>query len=118
MTTKSKGRKGSISPQDRIQSQPKTSELTKEMALDELRLARELTQQRLAEALQIRQSAISKLERRTDMYLSTLSKMIQAMGGKLEIRAVFPEGEVRIRHFTDLGVKERDAKERPASDSP
>jgi transcriptional regulator with XRE-family HTH domain len=72
------------------------------MSLDELREARALTQQQLAEALGVRQATISKMERRTDMYLSSLRKIIQAMGGELEIRAVFPSGLVRINQFRDL----------------
>jgi transcriptional regulator with XRE-family HTH domain len=66
-----------------------------EMALDELRAARELTQERLAETLGIKQASVSKIERRADLYVSTLARFIEAMGGELEIRAVFPEGSVR-----------------------
>jgi len=54
--------------------------MVEEMPLDELREARELTQEQLD---------VSKMERRTDMYLSTLQGIIKAMGGRLEIRAVF-----------------------------
>jgi predicted transcriptional regulator len=75
------------------------------MALEELRDALRLTQQHLAETLQVDQSAISKLERRTDMYVSTLERFIEAMGGRLEIRAVFPEGSVRITQFEKLAAK-------------
>jgi transcriptional regulator with XRE-family HTH domain len=69
------------------------------MALDELRAARELTQTHLAELFGVSQGSISRLERRTDMYVSTLAKFIEAMGGQLEIRAVFPDGSVRINQF-------------------
>jgi len=71
------------------------------MALDELRTARELTQERLAETLGIKQATVSKIERQSDMYVSTLAKFIEAMGGTLEIRARFPEGSVRIKQFSD-----------------
>jgi transcriptional regulator with XRE-family HTH domain len=74
------------------------------MALDELREARALTQEHLAERMDIGQSAVSKLERRTDMYLSTLRSIIKAMGGELEIRANFPEGSVRITQFRKLSA--------------
>ena len=47
-------------------------------------------------------SVISRIEKRTDMYVSTLGEFIRAMGGELEIRAVFPEGSVRIRRFGDI----------------
>jgi transcriptional regulator with XRE-family HTH domain len=72
-----------------------------DMALDELRTARELTQQRLAETLGIKQATVSKIERQSDMYVSTLAKFIEAMGGTLEIRACFPEGSVRIKQFSE-----------------
>ena len=76
------------------------------MALEELRDALRMTQQELAQALNVDQSAISKLEHRTDMYVSTLRRCIAAMGGQLEIRAVFPEGTVRISQFERLADDE------------
>ena len=82
-------------------SDARYAELKADMALDELRDAMRLTQQQLAKTLHVDQSAISKLERRTDMYVSTLGRFIEAMGGKLEIRAVFPTGSVRITQFED-----------------
>jgi DNA-binding XRE family transcriptional regulator len=75
------------------------SRLKESMALEELRDALRMTQQELAKALNVDQSAVSKLEHRTDMYVSTLQRCIAAMGGELEIRAVFPEGSVRISKF-------------------
>jgi len=73
-----------------------------EMALDELREAREMTQQHLANLLGINQAAVSKMERRADMYISTLQSMVRAMGGQLKIEAVFPEGKVEINQFRKL----------------
>lgn len=73
----------------------------KEMPLQELREARQLTQQQLAEQLKSGQAAVSKLERRTDMYVSTLRRFIEAMGGELEIIARFPDGDVRVTNFSD-----------------
>jgi predicted XRE-type DNA-binding protein len=73
----------------------------KEMALDELRTAREFTQAELSQVLKVDQGSISKLERRTDMYIGTLRRYIEAMGGSLQIRAVFPDGEVQINQFGD-----------------
>jgi len=63
-----------------------------EMALDELREARDMTQQHLAKILGINQAAVSKMERRADMYISTLQDFVRAMGGQLVISVVFPEG--------------------------
>jgi transcriptional regulator with XRE-family HTH domain len=92
-----------LPPHVRERSKAKADQMIAEMALDELRAARELTQSHLARLLNVNQSAISKLERRADMYLSTLEHIIKAMGGTLEIRAVFPEGVVRINQFSKLG---------------
>jgi DNA-binding XRE family transcriptional regulator len=71
------------------------------LPLAEIRKARELTQVRLAELLQVNQGAVSKLEQRSDMYLSTLRSYVEAMGGHLDIRAVFPNGEVVLEHLSD-----------------
>jgi hypothetical protein len=49
--------------------------------------------------LGINQAAVSKMERRADMYISTLQSVIRAMGGQLKIEAVFPEGKVEINQF-------------------
>lgn len=75
------------------------------MPLHQLRNAREMTQTRLAQILHVPQGSISKLEKRTDMYLSTLRSYVEAMGGTLEVRAVFPDGEVRIGMLDDLSAE-------------
>jgi len=72
------------------------------MPLEELRRARQMTQERLAETLGVNQSEVSKIEHRADLYLSTLSEYVEALGGRLEIRAVFPGREVRISQFEEL----------------
>src|SRR5260370_1030966 len=72
------------------------------MALEELRSAKQLTQADLAEMLDVPQSSISRIERRADMYLSTLRNYIHAMGGALQIQAVFRDGgAVVIDRFGD-----------------
>jgi transcriptional regulator with XRE-family HTH domain len=77
--------------------------MVEEMPLRKLRAARELTQENLASVLHVKQSEVSKIERRTDMYLSTLASYVKAMGGTLEIRAAFPDGEVvKINQFESL----------------
>lgn len=91
-----------MSPESRARSDARTKQMIAEMALDELREARDLTQQHLATLLGINQAAVSKMERRADMYISTLHSMIRAMGGKLKIEAVFPEGRVEITQFRKL----------------
>jgi transcriptional regulator with XRE-family HTH domain len=75
-----------------------------EMALDELREARKLTQAQLAKTLEVDQGAVSRMERRTDMYVSTLRNFIRAMGGELHIRADFPDGSVEITQFEEAVV--------------
>jgi DNA-directed RNA polymerase specialized sigma subunit len=66
------------------------------LPLDKLRKARSLTQVAVAERLQVDQGSVSRLESRTDMYLSTLREYIEALGGTLEMRADFPDGSVNI----------------------
>jgi DNA-binding transcriptional regulator YiaG len=92
-----------MSPEARARAQEKARQDLAEMALDEVREARALTQEHLAKLLGIKQSAVSKMERRADMYVSTLQAMIKAMGGTLQIVAVFPEGKVEIDQFRKLG---------------
>ena len=75
-----------------------------EMPLQQLRHARAMTQARLAEVLEMDQGNISKVEKRTDMYLSTLRSYVEAMGGTLEIRAVFPDGDVKIDLLNKLSA--------------
>jgi len=91
-----------LPPERRARIKAKADELRVEMALDELREAQELTQEQLADTLGVTQAHISKLERRTDIYLSTLRRIIRAMGGELEVRAIFPSGPVVINQFTKL----------------
>jgi transcriptional regulator with XRE-family HTH domain len=71
------------------------------MPLDALRDAKQLTQVQMAQLLKISQGAVSKVERRTDMFVSTLRNYVRAIGGDLEIRAVFPDGDVLIDQFSD-----------------
>lgn len=90
-------------PEARQRVASRVKETLENMALDQLRAARDLTQENLAEILHINQAAVSKMERRTDMYVSTLGKFIAAMGGVLEIRACFPDGTIRITQFSEDG---------------
>jgi hypothetical protein len=85
-----------MTPAQLAASDKRVKQMVAEMPLNRLRAARKLTQEHLANVLQRDQSAISQLERRSDMYVSTLADFIRAMGGELEIRANFPDGSVRI----------------------
>ena len=88
-----------MSPKARARSEVLTKKLLDEMPLQGLRQALDLTQKEVAESLKIEQAAVSKMEKQTDMFLSTLRRFIAAMGGELEIVARFPEGDVRITQF-------------------
>lgn len=98
-----------MSPEAQARAHQKALAMLDELPLAELRQARLLSQKQLAAQLQIKQPAIAKMERKTDMYISTLRRYIEAMGGELVIRAHFPEGEVRINQFEDLEDKSQPA---------
>lgn len=89
-----------MSPDHQERSRVLAEQQLREMILVELRHARNLTQAQLAEALGTTQASVSKLERRSDMYLSTLRRLVEAMGGELEITARFPDGDVRLGRLT------------------
>ena len=91
-----------MSPESRARAEAKTQALLAEMPLNELRRARGLSQKMLAEMLHVQQPSIAKMEKRTDMYLSTLRSHIEAMGGELDVVARFPDGTVRISNFSAL----------------
>lgn len=91
-----------MSPKAQKAAREKAILLRDNMALVELRQARLLSQKNLSETLQVGQAAVSKLEKRADMYVSSLRRIIQAMGGELDVVAHFPEGDVHITNFKDL----------------
>ena len=83
----------------------KAEELIQEIeALKELRKVRQFSQVRLAEELHTTQANVSKIEKRADIYISTLRNYIEGMGGTLEIYARFPEGTVKIDQFQKIGL--------------
>ena len=92
-----------MSPERRAKSEALARQMIAEMPLHQIRRARQLTQETLARNLNLRQSEVSKIEKRTDMYVSTLASYIKAMGGELEIRAVFPDSVTRITQFEEPG---------------
>ena len=94
--------KAKLSPERKARIEKRVQQAMAEMPLAELRQARHVTQQQLAEALKIKQASVSKMESQTDMYISTMRKYIQAMGGELEIVAKFPEGNVKVENFSHL----------------
>ena len=81
-----------LNPAQRKKVEARAAELiAEEMTLRELRHARKLTQVRMAKALGITQDSVSRLEKRSDLLLSTLRKTVEAMGGNLSLVAEFPD---------------------------
>ncbi len=91
-----------MTPEAKERIEAKAQELLAQMPLNELRQARGLSQKMLSEVLHVQQPAIAKMEKRTDMYISTLRSHIEAMGGQLEVIARVPDGAVKISNFADL----------------
>lgn len=85
-----------MDPASREDNKQRVREELHRMALDDLRNAQQLTQADMAEMLDVPQSSVSRIERRADMYLSTLRNYIHAVGGELRIQAVFPDGRTAV----------------------
>jgi transcriptional regulator with XRE-family HTH domain len=81
-----------LSPAQRKKVEARAAELiAEEMTLRELRHARKLTQVKMAKTLGVTQDSVSRLEKRSDLLLSTLRKTVEAMGGNLSLVAEFPD---------------------------
>jgi transcriptional regulator with XRE-family HTH domain len=78
-----------------------------ELLLSEIRECTGKSQGEVARALGIKQPSLSKLEKQDDMQISTLRRIVSALGGDLEVIAKFPQGAVRIGPF---GTKERGSR--------
>ena len=94
--------RGEFSNEEELELQQRYEEEVKKLSLRQVRQARSLTQVDLAAVLHVNQGTVSKFEKRTDMYVSTLRSYIEAIGGELQIKAVFPDGEVQIEQFHQL----------------
>ena len=95
---------GGLSPDRRAKIEGRARELIgEEMALQQLRKARQLTQDQMARALNIGQDSVSRLESRSDLLVSTLQSYVKAMGGVLKIVVEFKEGSATI---SGLGISE------------
>lgn len=85
--------------------------IAEEMSLQDLRKARRQTQVRVAQELGIKQENVSRIEKRTDLLISTLSGYVEAMGGKLHLIAEFPDRPpVELTGIADLGTATRPTK--------
>lgn len=91
-----------LSDESKARIQERVNAVLAEMPLAELRQARKFTQQQIAQSLKIKQASVSKMESQTDMYISTIRRYIEAMGGELEIIAKFPEGSIKVDNFESL----------------
>jgi DNA-binding XRE family transcriptional regulator len=103
-----------LSPAQRRKVEARAAQLiAEEMTLRELRHARKLTQVRVAKTLGITQDSVSRLEKRSDLLLSTLRKTVEAMGGHLSLVAEFPDRAPVVLSgiaADDLGPKSRGRK--------
>ena len=85
--------------------------VAEELSLCELRKARKLTQTRVAKALGITQDSVSRLERRSDLLLSTLRKTVKAMGGDVRIVAQFPNSApVVLSHLSEAHPRRKPSR--------
>ena len=92
-----------FTPSQRARVEARAKELIEEeLTLRDLRQAEHLTQERMAELLGVEQENVSRIERRADLLLSTLSSYVAAMGGKLRLMAEFPNRKPVSVAFGDL----------------
>ena len=89
-------------PERRARVAEKAAVLREFMTLEELRKARSLSQEDVAARLAVGQPAVAKLEKRADMHVSNLRRYIEAMGGRLEITAHFPDANVNISKIGEM----------------
>lgn len=80
----------------------RTRELLGELLLREIRELAGKSQRQVADALGIKQPSLSKLEKQSDMQISTLRRIVNALGGELEVIARFPKGVVKIEQFNQV----------------
>jgi transcriptional regulator with XRE-family HTH domain len=88
---------GKMPPESRARAKARAKEMMTEMAIAELRKSAGMTQEELAASLGVKQPTLSRLETQDDMQVSTLRRVIEALGGELEIIAHLPGGDVRLK---------------------
>ncbi len=104
-----------LSPAQRKKVEVRAAQLiAEEMTLREVRNARKLTQQKLAKSLRIGQEGVSKIEKRSDLLISTLRGYVQAMGGQLSLVAEFPDRKPVVLSGIAEEAPEPKAGRRPA----
>ncbi|HEY9720428.1 MAG TPA: XRE family transcriptional regulator [Oscillatoriaceae cyanobacterium] len=105
-----------FTPKEQAMHDAEAKRIIAELPLAQLRKAREVTQKQIAAFMSVGQPQITRIEKQADMYVSTLRHYIEAMGGELEVRARFPEGEVVINQFDEpeLAATDEFASAEPA----
>ncbi len=88
-------------PESLARAKAHAQEAMAEMLLAEVRKAVGLTQEQVAASLGVKQPTLSRLESQDDMQISTLRRLIHALGGELEIVAHLPGGDIRLTQFKD-----------------
>jgi transcriptional regulator with XRE-family HTH domain len=103
-----------LSPAERKKVEHRAAEIiAEEMSLRDLRKARKLTQTRVAKTLGITQDSVSRLEKRSDLLLSTLRKTVKAMGGDVRIIAQFPDrSPVFLSHLAEERPRRKSSRRR------
>lgn len=96
MATRYSELRAGMSQESRARAHARAQEIIRALPLDKMRKARNMTQVAMSERLHVAQSEISKIESRSDLYLSTLREYVAALGGELILRAEFPDGSVNI----------------------
>jgi transcriptional regulator with XRE-family HTH domain len=86
---------------DRQRARRRAKEILTELSLQELRESMGQRQKQLADSLGIKQPSLSKLEKQKDMQITTLRRLVQKMGGQLELIVRFPEGHVKLTQFDE-----------------
>lgn len=105
-----------LSPAQRKKVEARAAQLiAEEMTLQQLRYARKLTQQKIAKSLHIGQEGVSKLEKRSNLLISTLRSYVEAMGGQLQLMAKFPNRPpIELAGFVEMENERRKKKEEEA----
>ena len=100
--------------QTRDKAAKRARELLSVLLLSEVRKRTGQSQQQVADTLGMKQPSLSKLEKQADMQISTLRKIVQALGGELEVQAKFPQGTFKLGQFASARRLIKPRKRRPA----
>jgi transcriptional regulator with XRE-family HTH domain len=103
-----------LSPAERKKVEHRAAEIiAEEMSLRDIRKARKLTQARVAKTLGITQDSVSRLEKRSDLLISTLRKTVKAMGGDVRIVAQFPDrSPIVVSHLAEEHPRRKSTRRR------